>query len=116
MSDKNFIVGAANDPETNPVGHWPWMASLGNFEEGEWNHQCGATLISDRHFLTAAHCAKEGLAQIVLIVIRQEKGFCPWGMCCATYIWSTRHYRAHILSFPLCSMESLCMPAAPEVP
>jgi V8-like Glu-specific endopeptidase len=36
------------------------MASIGTINaENVWKHQCGATLISDRHFLTAAHCAKD---------------------------------------------------------
>ncbi len=40
-----------------PVGHWPWMASLGLFDkESRWRHKCGATLITNRHFLAAAHC------------------------------------------------------------
>ncbi len=41
------------------VGHWPWMGSLGYWtDDDEWNHQCGATLISQTHFITAAHCLK----------------------------------------------------------
>ena len=51
------IVGAANNAEQNMVGHWPWMASIGYLNgQDKWKHQCGATLISDHHFLTAAHC------------------------------------------------------------
>lgn len=55
-----FLIGARNDQENNPVGYWPWISSLGfNDKDQVWNHKCGATLISDRHFLTAAHCAND---------------------------------------------------------
>ena len=45
-------------------GIWPWMASLGYFKDDDierktWTHQCGATIITDKHILTAAHCAKD---------------------------------------------------------
>jgi secreted trypsin-like serine protease len=44
----------------NPVGHWPWMSSIGFFnEKNSWKHQCGGTLISNKHFLSAAHCFKK---------------------------------------------------------
>lgn len=56
-SDTSFVIGSQHDREVNPVGHWPWMASIGYYnEKDEWVHQCGATLISSQHFLTAAHC------------------------------------------------------------
>ena len=55
--DPNFVAGPQNDDELNPVGKWPWMASLGFYDENnKWSHQCGTTLITNRHFLTAAHC------------------------------------------------------------
>jgi len=57
INDINFVSGSVNHPETNPVGQWPWMASLGNYNDKEkWQHFCGATLITKRHFLTAARC------------------------------------------------------------
>ena len=40
------------------AGNWPWMGSLGYWSEEEWIHQCGTTLISNTHFMTAAHCVK----------------------------------------------------------
>jgi V8-like Glu-specific endopeptidase len=55
-TDPTFVI---ND---NSPGHWPWMASLGIVnEKNQWQHQCGATLISHHHFLTASHCVKEGV-------------------------------------------------------
>eukprot|EP00094_Tigriopus_californicus_P006154 TCALIF_05926-PA protein Name:"Similar to snk Serine protease snake (Drosophila melanogaster)" AED:0.19 eAED:0.19 QI:0/0.83/0.71/0.85/0.66/0.71/7/188/824 len=34
----------------------PWMTSLGKIENEEWVHQCGGSLITNYHILTAAHC------------------------------------------------------------
>ncbi len=46
--------------EYNRVGHWPWMSSIGLFRDNsnDWEHKCGGTLISNKHFLSAAHCFK----------------------------------------------------------
>ena len=42
-------------------GHWPWMGSLGFWADGKWRHQCGASLINQIQFLTAAHCIENEL-------------------------------------------------------
>ncbi len=63
IQDSRFINGPEHHREKNPVGHWPWMSSLGYYKEDNWNHQCGATLVSSKHFLTAAHCIKNDTDQ-----------------------------------------------------
>jgi hypothetical protein len=56
--DTTFVINRS------PRVHWPWMASYGFInDEKKWQHQCGATLISDQHFLTAAHCVKLGVKE-----------------------------------------------------
>ncbi|KAF0292076.1 Phenoloxidase-activating factor 3 [Amphibalanus amphitrite] len=40
------------------IGSWPWAASIGyrDNSNGEFSWACGATLITDRYLVTAAHC------------------------------------------------------------
>ena len=43
------------------VGSWPWMASIGSYENGNWVHKCGGSIVSSIHILTAAHCVNAGM-------------------------------------------------------
>jgi len=45
--------------QSSKAGFWPWMASIGSSSNREWNHECGATLISQTSIITAAHCVAD---------------------------------------------------------
>lgn len=51
VDDTDRVVGGRNATK----GAWPWMALIGYDDENSI-FNCGGTIISKRHILTAAHC------------------------------------------------------------
>ena len=48
-TDKTFRVESTSE--------LPWMVSLGGFKDANnWDHECGGSLVTNTHVLTAAHC------------------------------------------------------------
>lgn len=56
VDDSNRVIGGKNAPQ----GAWPWMALIGYDDENSI-FNCGGTIISLRHILTAAHCINRRL-------------------------------------------------------
>jgi len=50
------------------LNEWPWIAALGykNLSTGQIVYRCGATLVTARHVVTAAHCVREDLTTVLL--------------------------------------------------
>ena len=57
-----YIVGG-NDVEE--VGKWPWQVSL---QYRPSSHFCGASIISDKWLLTAAHCVGGSMSLMIAVV------------------------------------------------
>uniref|UniRef100_A0A8C2YQ79 pancreatic elastase II n=2 Tax=Chinchilla lanigera TaxID=34839 RepID=A0A8C2YQ79_CHILA len=46
---------------------WPWQVSLQYLTSGNWFHTCGGSLVSNRWFLTAAHCVSNSRTYRVVL-------------------------------------------------
>lgn len=51
VDDSDRVIGGKNAPK----GAWPWMALIG-YDSLDSIFNCGGSIISIRHILTAAHC------------------------------------------------------------
>lgn len=51
-----------------PVNAWPWVGALGYREpqSGKIFYLCGASLITSKHLVTAAHCIRDDLVTVLL--------------------------------------------------
>lgn len=62
LTHKRIVGGEPAKP-----GAWPWIALIGYTNNlGELKWQCGGSLITSKHVLTAAHCLKSSLTTVRL--------------------------------------------------
>jgi secreted trypsin-like serine protease len=60
----NYIIGGANAEQ----GVWLWQLSQQRQSGSTWSHSCGASLLSSRAALSAAHCVDGASASIIRVI------------------------------------------------
>ena len=66
----NLVRAGTSEASSN---EFPWAARL-EIRIGDTAFQCGGTLVTDRHVLTAAHCVNPGNQTLYVTVILGREG------------------------------------------
>ena len=66
----NLVTAGTSEASSN---EFPWAARL-EIRIGDTAFQCGGTLVTDRHVLTAAHCVNPGNQTLYVTVILGREG------------------------------------------
>merc|ERR550532_403562 len=56
INKQNSVLPYIRNGTCSPYGAFPWTVQIQIRDNGRYNHQCGGSLISDTHVLTAGHC------------------------------------------------------------
>lgn len=68
--------GEIFDPEIKSSMKLPWKVEIEGTEENMNRHDCEGTLISNKHVLTTASCALQGMAPMTLRAERNSSRYC----------------------------------------
>jgi secreted trypsin-like serine protease len=60
----SFIIGGTNAQQ----GEFPWQLSQQRLSGSTWSHSCGASLLSGRYGLSAAHCVDGAASSSVRVI------------------------------------------------
>ena len=52
----DYVPTIEEGVEDGKITQMPWMVSLGVYFGTGYEHQCGGSIVTTRHILTAAHC------------------------------------------------------------